>query len=688
MNKWIVSLGCLFLAACTSQSPLDAQRGLDQRAFLAQQRAALDSLPLPSGVPPATWRELKGALAAAIDAQLAGTSKAPSTAPITEAARLQLQYEVDSATFIWRYVNPGDYDQNGEVNISDLTPLAVHLNKAVPDGPRGGDSIEAVVDGDGNGFVTIADITPLGASLGRRITQFNLYASADLTAYPDSNGAASEIPAFDSVLMSAALGQSNVERLHFAYPGVTLLADNYYWLRPADTATSTEGTGSTFIAAGNLTFPKASLVATPFIGQAPLNVALDASASSGALEYFFDPEGDGSYFSTGQASSFGHIYQEPGNYNATVRMLAFNGMISTSSVVINAGGAPQWHHSTLPNVDFADIPIGVALQEQDGRPHVFMTSGRSGGANYDLAYQAATGPVGNAWSSGRQIMGSSELGRLTTASVGTRVGMAYGWADRLFYRRSIDPDLLEGWEPHVDTINAAEMPESFSLKFMNGLVNMAYHDPASDNFYFQRSTSTLGDTWGMEQTPVVGNTQGGGVSLAEIGGRPALAYFDRGGFGALEYVRAQNEQGTLWSAPVQISLGSYTMFDTLLTLADGAPGIVTHDYTDSELRFFRAASVAGNWNGSAVLAQTDGNQQTVPRAMMVGDIPHAFWINQANGRLMHSAALDEDALAWSPPSAVSTGVNADVLPGPAEIGGLPAVAFAANDGSIRFAIYY
>src|SRR5438105_9751517 len=50
----------------------------------------------------------------------------------------------------WRYYNPGDYDQNGEVNGSDLTPLAQHLGAKVSGSSSifAPNSIESVIDGD------------------------------------------------------------------------------------------------------------------------------------------------------------------------------------------------------------------------------------------------------------------------------------------------------------------------------------------------------------------------------------------------------------------------------------------------------------------------------------------------------------------------------------------------------------
>ena len=63
----------------------------------------------------------------------------------------------------WTYVNVGDYDSNGEVNIADLTPIGQHFGKRGPFEPY---SIESVIDGDDNEEINISDLTPIGAHFG------------------------------------------------------------------------------------------------------------------------------------------------------------------------------------------------------------------------------------------------------------------------------------------------------------------------------------------------------------------------------------------------------------------------------------------------------------------------------------------------------------------------------------------
>src|SRR5207248_232874 len=74
--------------------------------------------------------------------------------------------------FAWTYRNKGDYDQNGLVAISDLTPLGSHLGASSSDSDWLSSS--QVADGDGNGLISISDITPIGANFQGSVDGYDL----------------------------------------------------------------------------------------------------------------------------------------------------------------------------------------------------------------------------------------------------------------------------------------------------------------------------------------------------------------------------------------------------------------------------------------------------------------------------------------------------------------------------------
>jgi hypothetical protein len=76
----------------------------------------------------------------------------------------------------WSYSNPGDLDQNSEVNISDLAVLGANLNTSAS---GAGWSSHCSADADGNGTVNISDLCTIGAHLGSRVDGYVVEYSSD-----------------------------------------------------------------------------------------------------------------------------------------------------------------------------------------------------------------------------------------------------------------------------------------------------------------------------------------------------------------------------------------------------------------------------------------------------------------------------------------------------------------------------
>ena len=68
-------------------------------------------------------------------------------------AKTTLNWDGGTNTLSWLYYNKADYDQNGEVNISDLTPIGMHYGETVD---NSWDDPLRHVDGDHNGEINVA----------------------------------------------------------------------------------------------------------------------------------------------------------------------------------------------------------------------------------------------------------------------------------------------------------------------------------------------------------------------------------------------------------------------------------------------------------------------------------------------------------------------------------------------------
>jgi hypothetical protein len=139
--------------------------------------AELDGLTAPEGVP----SDLFGALKAELERQLAEQGrigpggKLASVPPTGEDNRVNsIGYREEGGNYIltWNYRLLGDYDQNGRVNIADITPIAVNFGRTVAEYPGA-----EPVDGSGNGKVGIEDITPIAVYFGVTVESYDIEGS-------------------------------------------------------------------------------------------------------------------------------------------------------------------------------------------------------------------------------------------------------------------------------------------------------------------------------------------------------------------------------------------------------------------------------------------------------------------------------------------------------------------------------
>jgi hypothetical protein len=137
---------------------------------LNQARAELEHLRCPDGVDPVQFAELRTMLGRLLAARAVSKLPSPQRSAVTD-----MQVTDDGAgafNITWTYNNNGDYTLDGEVNISDLTPLAVNLGKT-SSGP--GWASARVCDGDGNGEVNLSDLTSIGAAFYSQVLGYYVY---------------------------------------------------------------------------------------------------------------------------------------------------------------------------------------------------------------------------------------------------------------------------------------------------------------------------------------------------------------------------------------------------------------------------------------------------------------------------------------------------------------------------------
>jgi len=157
------------------------------------------------------------------------TSRLACQPPSGEANRVTdlALYDNGDGTFTlsWTYKNVGDYNQDGIVDIADITPLAENfLQPASP--------TNEWIDGNNDGQIDIADIAPLAENFFNEVAGYVIEASpiggefAELARAEYAGNASAQVPVLQHILNAGDLGDMFYFRV-VAYDGEGNLSDAY-----------------------------------------------------------------------------------------------------------------------------------------------------------------------------------------------------------------------------------------------------------------------------------------------------------------------------------------------------------------------------------------------------------------------------------------------------------------------------
>lgn len=206
-------------------------------ASIEKALTELDSLPCPAGVTPETWAKVKDSFRNVAQDRLAGK----------EALQLQ-DYDYDTAVpdlkweqpnfnglvaLTWGYVLPGDYNQNGLVEISDLTPLAQNYNQAWSGDVTENDYdlMPAVCDGDKDNTVdSDGDVAKIFDHFDDTIAGYSIEGDSVVDSPPTPSQ-------YSTIFYSSHddVGPKPYQaRLRYHKEISSVSATSYYWVRPYD----------------------------------------------------------------------------------------------------------------------------------------------------------------------------------------------------------------------------------------------------------------------------------------------------------------------------------------------------------------------------------------------------------------------------------------------------------------------
>jgi hypothetical protein len=183
---------------------------------------------------------------------------------------------------VWSYISSGDYDQNSEVGIADITPIGIYFHK---NSTSANWAAAQCADGDGNGEVNIADLQPIGANYRKTISGYQVKGGTSESG-PFSDDA---LVNFDPEAFPVPGGGG---RRQFTYTVNTAVDGAWYAVVPVDGAEESGALSNVVQFHGASTLPAPQNLTAANGGPA---VHLSWQAPSGAT-----PDGYNAYVAAGQ----------------------------------------------------------------------------------------------------------------------------------------------------------------------------------------------------------------------------------------------------------------------------------------------------------------------------------------------------------------------------------------------------
>ncbi|MBN2083215.1 hypothetical protein JW859_13535 [bacterium] len=677
MTARIACVCCLILlvSTCQAQSP---------------QLHAASNLSASQAAPTAT-------------ATAVGPGTAASTAPVRtvsgppdlNSAAAELHWDPTAQDFSWYYAHPGDYNQDGLVTVSDITPLGVNFNAA---GPFSEDSALAMVDGNSDGLITVNDITPIGQNFSKSLERYQVFHSNDLSDYPASNladnGAGATLLGTVQLVNNPLLANHRrLFTLHLASPPAT----GYAWVRPLSSE-HVPGTPSNYVDLGGgsngNTPPEAILVLSADNVAPGTEVLLIASGSSDDdgddLTYSFDPEGDGTFQAPTTQPTLAWTYRELMDYTPGLRVDDGNGGMDedTAALTVSLGTLT----TSVVDAQSGDVLAGmnVDLVVSDGKPGVLFHDPT---ASETLRWRQAQDVAGTSWYDQYGLYAGGP--GISAELVNGVPAVAYYTAGDLKFTYADSAGGSGTWyvsTPVIASQNSNSNQIAWpSLAIINGqpaVTSVNLDALCGGDLLYVRAVNASGGNWGMVRKIIdkedLVTFQS---SLAEVNGRPA-AVFIAGTLSKMRlyYARSDDAYGTLWPSSLIITPESYYTFsDSCLEVVDGIPAVAYWDKTAGQVCYLRANDNIGfTWSDPLVISATTGSIEGDIDLAVVNNTPVIAFGDVVEG-LKCFVAKDAAGTSWNDPVQVATGNDTGKSVRIADVGGR--IGLAYYDRSLQQIIY-
>lgn len=527
---WLVLMPCILLSLCVCAGCGGSNPGNTPDA------AAVNATPeiADAGIEPPALADLEALLREQLAALGIDPDKHPASAPTAGNEVIDLECQIsdpdgtgpeapDGYLLTWTERLVGDYNMDGLVGVSDITPIAVYwfeqvhydapyFHHGIEDFPTGDPEYDgdvnpgeppaedsgaynwrvARVDGDGNGEINVSELTPVGQHYGERLSGYRIYrrdpdeVSFELLMDPQQ-------PAQPLLVSREAVnGGSGVDPrrpVRYSYHDEFLPEGEYeYRVVPYDAISDSEGPAS----CGGLedvSAVQAVLTADVTQGEPPLTVQFDASSTTtltGTIAAFlWDLNGDGFIDAdTGLDPTLTHVFGTNGAWQVSVDVYNSEGESDAASVLISVTRLPVAKLVVVP--DSNEVPLTATFDASGSFDHDGEVVRFEWDMDNDGVFELDTGPVP------QRVLTLEEPGEVTLA---VRVYDDCGaWDSTAVTHTLVDEyDEIEDNDSKAGAMQLGLFPVSAALAPLTGGIGPLYYDgDAEDWFAFEvESGATL-----------------------------------------------------------------------------------------------------------------------------------------------------------------------------------------------------
>lgn len=207
-----------------------------------------------------------------------------------------------------------------------------------------------------------------------------------------------------------------------------------------------------------------------------------------------------------------------------------------------------------------------------------------------------------------------------------------------------------------------------SLAVVDGMPAISYIKSfTGGGLQYKRAFNADGTVWSESYS--LDTAGGGGDSLAVVNGVPAISYYGEGN-NQLKFIRATTASGNSWGTPIVLDTqATWSDAGTSLAIIDGRPAISYYDQSLTALKFIIATDASGTtWNAPQVLDNTENSGLSSSLVMLRDGMPAISYYDYEGKNLKFIRAKNVGGTSWYDPIIID---NLGVIDGNISLAILP-----------------